>query len=234
MTNKNAILITGAGQRIGQYLAKQFLLHTDYPVFFTYRTPKAGVDELVTLGATAIQADFTLDGDVERVVASLKQQVGSLRALIHNASLWLDDEVEGSFEAQWRVHVQAPFTLNETLYPLLAETLGGSDIISLTDASLTHGHQNKVGYFASKAALQEMTYAYAKKYAPNIKVNTIAPGLLMFNENDNAEYRAKRLADLAIPLEPGADVIWQAVRYLMQSPYTTGSVLKLDGGYGLR
>lgn len=233
MTHKNAILITGAGQRIGHYLAKQFLLHTDYAVFFTYRTAKVGVDELIAMGAVGIQADFTIVADVDRVITTLKQQASSIRALIHNASLWLDDEVEGSFEAQWRVHVQAPFRLNEALYSLLRAS-SESDIIALTDASLTHGHQNKVGYYASKAALQEMIYAYAKKYAPTIKVNAIAPGLLMFHETDNADYRAKRLADLAIPLEPGANVIWQAVSYLMQNPYTTGSVLKLDGGYGLR
>lgn len=233
MTHKNAILITGAGQRIGHYLAKQFLLYTDYAVFFTYRTTKVGVDELMALGAVGIQADFTLVADVDRVINTLKQQASSMRALIHNASLWLEDEVEGSFEAQWQVHVQAPFRLNEALYPLLKAS-NESDIIALTDASLTHGHKNKVGYYASKAALQEMTYAYAKKYAPTIKVNAIAPGLLMFNESDSGDYRAKRLADLAIPIEPGADVVWQAVRYLMQSPYTTGSVIKLDGGYSLR
>lgn len=231
MKLENAILITGASQRIGSHLVERFLQAGDYPVIFTYRTYQPKVDELVKLGALAIQSDFCQAGALEQLIATLNQQVTSLRAIIHNASLWLDDRVENSFDQQWQVHVKAPYMLNEGLADLLnASTSPLKDIISLTDASLVRGGAYQVGYFASKAALQNMALSFAKRFAPDIKVNDIAPGLIEFNKHDSAEYKARRLKEMLISIEPGMDVIWQAVNYIMQSPYTTGSSLKLDGG----
>ena len=102
---QNAIFITGAGQRVGLYLAKQFLQQTHYPVVFTYRSEREGVADLIALGAIGIQVDFDETGSIEQLVAALNQQVSSLRAVIHNASTWADDgQVLADFEIG-RAHV---------------------------------------------------------------------------------------------------------------------------------
>ncbi len=63
-----------------------------------------------------------------------------------------------------------------------------------------------------------------------IKVNSIAPALLMFNPDDDAAYRAKTLAKSAMGIEPGAEVIYQSLRYLLDNPYVTGTTLTVNGG----
>lgn len=232
---ENAVLVSGAGQRIGAYLVRQLLKNTDYPVVFTYRTKHAEVAELQRLGAIAIQADFTEIESLPGLVEKVSQQVCSLRAIIHNASLWLSDEQapvgSEAYRNLFQVHVDAPHYLNGQLENLLREASSDlKDIISISDYSINRIRETHIGYLASKAALRTLSQGYAKKLAPEIKVNDIAPALIAFNEGDNENYKAMRLKQAAIPIEPGYEVVWQAVDYLMKSPYSTGSVLQLDGG----
>ncbi len=235
---ENAILITGAGQRIGAYLARQFLQQTNYPVVFTYRTFKPDVAKLIELGALAVQCDFNKEHALPDLLASIQNQVHSLRAVIHNASVWSNDQdapvLSGEYRSLFTLHVDVPMFLNEALHPLLLKSACESkDIISISDFSVSKASETHIAYLASKAALQNLTKGFAKKFAPDIKVNDIAPALIIFNEGDSAEYRKQRLAQAAIPIEPGEEVIWQAVNYLMKSPYSTGISLPLDGGRSL-
>lgn len=235
---QNAIFITGAGQRIGYYLAKRFLQETDYPVIFSYRTPRPQVEELISLGAVGLAADFTQPNSLPELIKQIKLHAGSLRAVIHNASLWLPDAglEEGlvdmvSFKSLFQLHVETPYCLNSALTPLLqSATSPLKDIISISDASVERMSEDHIAYLSSKAAMQTMMKGFAKKLAPDIKVNDIAPALIMFNEGDSETYKQKRLAQSALRIEPGPDVVWQAVQYLMGSTYTTGTVLPLDGG----
>jgi len=235
---ENVLMITGAGQRIGAYLVRQFLQQTDYPVMFTYRTMRPEVQELQSLGAIALQCDFDDDAALPGLVNQIKSQVCSIRAIIHNASIWIDDAqapvFSDNYRSLFRVHVEAPSYLNRELHEcLLASTSQLKDIISLSDYSVGRVVDSHIAYLSSKAALQTLSKGYAKEFAPHIKVNDIAPALIQFNEGDDEAYKAKRLARAALPIEPGPEVVWQAVNYLLNSSYTTGSVIPLDGGRSL-
>ena len=231
MRQKNAILITGGGQRIGLYLAQHFLSHTDYPVIISYRTYRPEIDRLIEMGAQAIQVDFCEPDAIETFIDQVTQRVESLRALIHNASVWMDDNQPDSLAQQLRLHVELPYQLNYGLIDLLrASDQPLKDIISISDARVSQGSGHQVGYLASKAAMQSMARSFAIAFAPQVKVNDIAPALIMFNSDDSPDYKQKRLAQSLLPIEPGAQVVWQAVEYLMQSRYSTGTVLSLDGG----
>jgi len=232
---QNAVLITGGGQRIGAYLVRQFLKETEFPVIFSYRTLHPEVKALQELGAIAIQCDFTEPGALVRLVNEIKQKTRSLRTIIHNASLWLNDTQAPAFSVEYQslftVHVEAPHFLNTQLEPLLQLSSSSlKDIISFSDYSVSQAMETHIAYLSSKAALQNMSRGFAKKFAPCIKVNDIAPALIQFNVGDSEEYKKKRLAQAAIGIEPGPEVVWQAIQYLMKSPYSTGTVLQLDGG----
>ncbi|MBN2866236.1 MAG: dihydromonapterin reductase [Thiotrichales bacterium] len=235
---QNAIFITGAGQRIGLFLAKQVLLHTDYPVVFTYRSEKPGVAELIALGAIGFQVDFNQVNAEQTLITQLQQTVASLRAVVHNASTWASDEDVANdftlYDSMFKTHVELPYRLNVALKPLLdASDSALKDIVAITDTSVDLVNDQHIAYLASKTALNNLTKNFAKKYAPEIKVNAIAPGLILFNEGDTSEYKQKRLTQSAIPIEPGAIVIWQALEYLLNSSYTTGISLPVDGGKNL-
>ena len=92
----------------------------------------------------------------------------------------------------------------------------------------------RIAYCASKAGLDNLTLSFAARYAPAIKVNGIAPALVMFNDNDDAAYREKTLAKSALGIEPGAEVVYQGLRYLLDNPYVTGTTLTLNGGRHLK
>jgi len=92
------------------------------------------------------------------------------------------------------------------------------------------GSAKHMAYCASKAGLDNLTLSFAARFAPAIKVNGIAPALILFNPDDDADYRYKSLAKSALGIEPGAEVIYQSLRYLLENPYVTGTTLTVNGG----
>ncbi len=99
---------------------------------------------------------------------------------------------------------------------------------------MRRGSANRVAYCASKAGLENMTLSFAAQFAPRIKVNTIAPALVMFHPDDDAAYRQKTLAKSVLGIEPGPQVIYQSLRYLLDNPYVTGTCLCVNGGRHVR
>jgi dihydromonapterin reductase/dihydrofolate reductase len=91
------------------------------------------------------------------------------------------------------------------------------------------GSSKHIGYCASKAGLDSLTLSFAARYAPAIKVNGIAPALLCSTRRRRG-YRAKALAKSALGIEPGSEVIYQSLRYLLDNPYVTGTTLTVNGG----
>ena len=127
-------------------------------------------------------------------------------------------------------HVQAPYQLNLALAPLLQANADGGDIIHFTDYVADKGSQKHIAYAASKAALANLTLSFSAKLAPTVKVNSIAPALLMFNQGDDEAYKKKALSKSLLGLAPGEQEAVATVNYLLQSQYITGRTLHLDGG----
>ena len=232
MTSTSApILITGAGQRVGLHCAQR-LLEDGHRVIFTYRSERPGVQQLRDLGATALFADFSSERTIQAFIADLHKHTDSLRAIIHNASEWRAETPEtaaADFTRMFAVHMLAPYLINLQCAELLQHSTP-ADIVHVSDDVTRKGSSRHIGYCASKAGLDSLTLSFAARYAPQIKVNTIAPALLLFNPDDDAAYRAKALAKSAMGIEPGSEVIYQSLRYLLDNPYVTGTTLTVNGG----
>lgn len=232
------ILITGAGRRIGLALARHFL-NQQQPVIVSYSTRYASVDELEAAGATCIAADFSTPAGVEAFAEQVKARASGLRAVLHNASAWVPEKpgavLAEVMQQMMQIHVTAPYLLNHALEPLLrGHGHAAADIIHFTDYVVECGSDKHIAYAASKAALDNMTRSFARKLAPEVKVNAIAPALIMFNEGDDAEYRQKALNKSLMKIAPGEREIIEAVEYLLGSRYVTGRSLGVDGGRPLR
>lgn len=234
-TSSAPILITGAGQRVGLHCAQR-LLADGYAVIFTYRTEKPGVQTLLDLGATALFADFSNEAGILDFIQRLKAHTHSLRAIVHNASAWLEETPQtetGAFMHMFSVHMLAPYLINLHCSELL-ERSSPADIVHISDDVTRKGSSKHIAYCATKAGLDSLTLSFAAKLAPQIKVNGIAPALLMFNPDDDAAYRTKALAKSVLGIEPGAEVIYQGLRYLLDNPYVTGTTLTVNGGRHLK
>jgi dihydromonapterin reductase/dihydrofolate reductase len=225
------ILITGAGQRVGLHCAQR-LIEDGHPLIFTYRTERPGVQALRDLGATALFADFSSEAGILAFIEALKAHTDSLRAVVHNASEWLA-ETQGSegqaFNRMFNIHMLAPYLINLHCAGLLQRSTP-ADIIHISDDVTRKGSSKHIGYCASKAGLDSLTLSFAARFAPAIKVNGIAPALLLFNPEDDTAYRTKALAKSALGIEPGSEVIYQSLRYLLDNPYVTGTTLTVNGG----
>jgi len=228
------ILVTGVGQRAGLHLARTFLQRGCLLVG-TYRRERPGVAALREAGADLYRCDFYRDGDLESLVEAVRDRYRGLRAIIHNASDWLSEDSglasEEVIQRMLRVHVQAPYQLNLALAGLLQAAEGEpADIIHVGDYVSGRGSRKHIAYAASKAALDNLTLSFAARLAPAVKVNSIAPALLLFNEGDDPEYREEALAKSLLRREGGLDEFQRAVDYLLESQYVTGRILHLDGG----
>jgi dihydromonapterin reductase / dihydrofolate reductase len=236
--SKEPLLITGVGKRVGLHLAHTFL-DRGIPVIGTYRTTRYSVTELKQKGAELYQCDFDDEAQTDALIEDVLHNHDSLRAIIHNASDWLADKEElpsaEIMRRMMRVHVSAPYQLNLALEPLLeASEASHADIIHVGDYVSSRGSKNHIAYAASKAAQDNLTQSFAAKLAPRIKVNSLAPALVLFHPDDDEEYRRKALDKSLMQREAGLDEFQRAIDYLLQSHYVTGRVLPMDGGRHLR
>lgn len=229
------VLITGAAQRLGLHCALR-LLDDGIPVVATYRREHPGIESLRAAGAMTLPADFADEGGIRAFIGTLKASVSGLRAIVHNASAWLPDNGGAdpdAFLAMFNVHMLAPYLINLECEGLLKAN-PVADIIHISDDVTRKGSAKHIAYCATKAGLDSLVLSFAARFAPAIKVNGIAPALIQFNEGDDEAYRRKALAKSAIGIEPGAEVIYQSLRYLMDNAYVTGTTLTVNGGRHLK
>ncbi|HEC60141.1 MAG TPA: SDR family NAD(P)-dependent oxidoreductase [Methylophaga sp.] len=232
---ENAILVTGTGRRIGHHLALR--LHQDgYTVLAHYRTHTTEIQALQDLGIATIQADLSDSKAILLFVDALKERCNSFRALIHNASSFEPTSENLAIAAQqyeqfFNVHMMAPFLINQGLASLLVgENNDPADIIHITDINVENPTPRFDIYGTTKAGLHNMTLALAKKFAPTIKVNAVAPGPVLFTEKHSAAVRQQMLDETLLAKEGGAEPVYLAVKSLLDNPFITGASIPVDGG----
>ncbi|OBX08038.1 dihydrofolate reductase [Gallibacterium salpingitidis] len=240
---KNVIIITGAGRRIGLALAQSLAMRGEN-LLISYRYPYPQLEQLPA-NVSKIQADFSTLSGIEHFIQQVKKQCSSIRAIIHNASAWQAETSEADllqdqqlFQSLMRIHAELPYLLNRQFADLLIQYAHQqqrpADIIHLTDFVALKGSQKHLAYAASKAALENLTLSFAAKYAPLIKVNSIAPALIAFNDNDPPEYQQQSKQKSVMQKVGGYAEIIKAVDYLLSSEYVTGETLQVTGGRHLK
>ncbi|MAS82452.1 MAG: dihydromonapterin reductase [Legionellales bacterium] len=232
------ILITGVGKRLGQYLANNFL-DRGISVIGTYRNETESLLQLKKKDATLLKCDLYNDADIESLIENVTRNCGGIRAIIHNASDWLSDSAELAslkiIKRMMQVHVNAPYLLNFGLAPLLMNTQHShADIIHIGDYVSSCGSKKHVAYAASKAGQDNLTYSFSSKFAPKVKVNSLSPSLILFNHEDDDEYKKKTLKKSLMGREGGCAEFQSAIDYILNSEYITGRILPLDGGRHLK
>jgi len=232
------ILITGVGRRLGLLLARSYA-RQGMKVIGTYRTERPELDSLRQQGVDLHRCDFENEEDLQALIERLSTHYSRLRALVHNASLWLSESTDNDparlLHRMMQVHVSAPYQLNLGLEPLLKNTGEElADIVHIGDYVSCRGSHKHIAYAASKAAQDNLTLSFASRLAPRVKVNSIAPALIMFNDGDSKAYREQACSRSLLRREGGFEEFEATVDFLLSSRYVTGRVLQLDGGRHLQ
>lgn len=245
-THHRAVLITGAGKRIGRALAEA--LATDgWAIAAHYAGSKSEAEALIAEitdkggKAEALQADLRDAAAVQTLVADAAAALGPLTALINNASTFERDTAHTLTAESWDTHLNANLRAPALLMRDFANQAALQDgsvadacIINITDQRVDRLTPDFTSYTVSKTGLATLTETFAQALAPqHIRVNAIAPGPTLPNPRQ-AQAEFDKQASL-VPLGHGAtpDDIVAAARYILTARAMTGQTLMQDGGQHL-
>ncbi len=232
-------LVTGGAKRIGRRLALT-LAEAGADVAITYRGSVADaeqtVSELQALGvkALAIGCDVGSEASVQTAVATAVAALGGLDLLVNNAGAFetaaLESLTVDQWDAMFSTNTRGPFLVAKAAHPHLKSAHGRIvNIGSLGGVTAwpTHGH-----YCTSKAALHMLSHTMAKAWAPEISVNCVAPGMIVFGEVNPAYESFARKTPMQ--RNGSAEDVAAAVLFFATGPhFITGQLLAVDGGLGL-
>ncbi|MDF1683910.1 MAG: pteridine reductase [Legionellaceae bacterium] len=242
-------LVTGAARRIGAVIAER-LHQAGFNVVIHCHDSKQEAEALSNQlnqirphSACVLSADVSLKN---QAVALIKQAVdwqGRLDILVNNASCFIKtpvrnidlDGVDNAVcDKLWVTNVNAPLWLSEAAHASLAKHHGS--IINITDIHAEKPLSDYLVYSQTKAALKMQTEALAREYAPNIRVNAVAPGAIAWPEGENAlspEVQANIISKTLLKKHGEPKWIAEAVLSLISNEFITGQTLRVDGGRSL-
>ena len=241
MHNKTA-LITGGAKRIGAEIAR--MLHAEgMNIAIHYRSSKDEAQQLCNQlnklrenSAIILQANLLQIADLPTLVNQAAKHWGGLDALINNASTFYPTPVGEITEAHWDdlmgSNLKAPLFLSQAAAPHLKQSHG--NIINIVDVHGFRPMKNHPVYCAAKAGLAMLTQSMAKELGPEVRVNGIAPGAIMWPEQNLEQDSALRemiLDRTALKRQGEPRDIAATVRFLIRdADYITGQVIPVCGG----
>jgi pteridine reductase len=230
-------LVTGAGQRLGRELALG-LGRAGYDVAVHFKTRRENAEEtgrLLRKGGTKA-AVFRADLSRERSPLSLSKKVlssfGRLDVLVHAASPWITkpfaDVTLQDWDATFDAGPRAAFFLSQAAAPALRASSGA--ILLVSDVAATKAWPSHVAHCAAKAAINSLVLNLAVALGPEIRVNAIAPGVVMPPEDLSPEAIERLVAKTPLRRRVAvADVVGMAVA-ILENRSMTGQVVAVDGG----
>ena len=234
-------LVTGAGIRVGRAIAVTLGAQA-MRVVVHYNGSREGADETVRMiedaggDAIAVQTDLTDAGGPDMLIERVLAEYGALDALVNSAAIMVRTPIGEVGVEEWdtmfAINVRAPFFLSQRAAPALARARGS--IVNIADLAAFETWPAYVPHGMTKAAVVQMTRALAHALAPDVRVNGIAPGVVMLPEgwDSGAGEHLRQTTPLA-RLGSAEDVA-QAVVYLLEAEYVTGEVIRVDGGRHIR
>lgn len=231
-------LITGSARRIGRAIALE-LARRGARVAVHYRTSEAEaratlqqIEKAGSAGAVFC-ADLRDIRAIEQLFGEVKDRFGTVDILVNNASVFAQasavETTSEIWDEQFLANVRAPFFAAQRA-ALLMRASGRGKIINIAD---TAGEVIWPGYFAysiSKAALLAVTRGLAKVYAPQIQVNAVSPGPVLFPEFYSEEQKRAAIERTLLKRMGSVDDVVGAVIFLIENDYITGEVIHVDGG----
>jgi pteridine reductase len=234
-------LVTGAANRIGAQIART-LHQNGANLIIHYRNSLTGAQALEqelnaerTGSAVCYQADLSDIEAIESLAQKAAQAFDRLDILVNNASSFYPTRLGEISERDWQEligsNLKAPLFLSQACYPNLRETDGA--IVNMLDIYASLPLKNHSLYCCAKAANQMLVKSLALEMAPQVRVNGIAPGAILWPESSDAsdpEKQQELLRKIPLQRTGSPDAIAQTVLFLLGHDYITGEVIRVDGG----
>lgn len=230
-------LVTGAADRIGKSFALA-LSKMGYHIFLHYNTSREKAENVSSIieemGQQCIlkQADFRNEEQVNQLISNCVQD-GNLEILINNASNFvessLDTEGAALLNDLYKTNFKAPYLLTKQF----ARYRQKGQIINMLDTKINQHQTKHLDYLLTKKSLEDFTYLSATQLAPDIRVNGIAPGLILPPEHETEDYLKEKAKGIPLQKSGTIEQLVQALQLLINNPFITGEVIHVDGGENL-
>ena len=236
-------LVTGSAHRLGKAFALS-LAHQGYALLLHYNHAEAEArqtaDEIRALGVPAhlAQADLTEPSQIQSLFTNLDSILhnsSDIFSLLANSAavmpvgrpreLTLED-----WDLALDTNLRAPFLLAQESAKRMTN---GGLIVNITDIGAQKAWSRYPSYTVSKAALESLTKMLARAFAPSIRVNAIAPGLVLQSDVVTSEEWERLINRLPLKRAATLDEVTSALEFLIKNEYITGQTIVVDGGYSL-
>lgn len=236
----NTALITGASKRVGKAIAEH-LAKKGWNIAIHFNSSEKPAEVLVNeLTAKfpkqkfiAFKANLFNIDEVIKLIPKVLEVFGEIHLMVNNASVFDSGYLKATsielYEVQMNVNLKAPFFLIRDFANLCKQ----GNIINLVDTRVTSNKSNFTAYSLSKKGLWNLTQMAAFEFAPDIRINAIAPGVTLAPEDKDENYLLNLAQNIPMKKPGGLDPIIKSVDYILENDHLTGQLLFADGGENL-
>jgi NAD(P)-dependent dehydrogenase (short-subunit alcohol dehydrogenase family) len=235
---RHLAIVTGSAHRLGQAFA-QALARRGFDILLHYHLSAEAAEqtaaELVASGAavTLCRADLTDPAQVVSLFDVVDTLATPLGVLVNSAATMPRGDIRNLTSEEWdgtfAINLRAPLLCAQQAARRMEKGL----IVNVTDIGAGKAWTRFPAYTVSKAALESLTTILARSLAPRVRVNAIAPGLVLPAEDMRADEWDRLVQRLPLRRPATLDEITSALEFLLDNEYVTGHTLNVDGGYNL-
>ena len=239
MSEISLALVTGGARRLGRAFALA-LARQGFAILLHYHHSEeeaaATAEEMRALEAPVYLARADLGNltDLYSLFSTLDALPHPLKVLVNSAALMPRGDVRtlsaADFDAAIALNLRAPFLCAQEAAKRME---AGGLIVNVTDVGAQKAWSGFPAYTVSKAALETLTRVLARSLAPKIRVNAIAPGLVLPSEYVSEEEWVRLVGRLPLKRPASVDEVAAALEFLLKNEYITGQTIVVDGGYSL-
>ncbi|MCH2084660.1 MAG: SDR family oxidoreductase [Saprospiraceae bacterium] len=233
--SKKAALVTGSAIRLGKAIAIA-LAKDGYDIALHYNSSASAAEEtkaeIQSLGVQceAFQLNLRKADDMPDFVKDVVIRFPHLSVLVNSASAYTQATIENTttaiFDQQFDVNIKAPFFLTQ----IFANTVSKGNVINIIDNKMAFNQNNYAAYLLAKKTLVSFTKMAAIEYAPSVRVNGLAPGVVLPAGTRSPEYMEWRIQGIPLKMQGTTQHITDGILSLLQNTFVTGQILTVDGG----
>lgn len=239
---RKIVLITGASRGIGRACAIKFA-ENNYDVIITYNSSEKEANELkdmltskYSINALTIKCDISSEEEVRKMFETIKSHYETIDVLVNNAGIAIDNDIslktKEEFEKVISVNLTGTFLVTKYAIKMISK---GSIINVSSTNGIDTNYPESIDYDASKAGVISLTHNFAKLLAPNIRVNSVAPGWTntSMTESLSDEFRKMEEEKILLKRFGKPEEIANVIYFLSsdEASYINNTVIRVDGGY---
>ncbi len=232
------VLITGSAIRIGKFIAES-LANDGWNIAIHYHNSEKEAYELAKLlidkvNVGVFKANLAVIKEAENLIEDINYQMGGLDLIINSASLYKNDVFDDLnidfLQKNLNIHLLSPLIIAKAFFK--QEKSG--NIINILDSDINKNMKNFFSYSISKKTLDEITRMLAISMAPNVRVNSIAPGATLFKDGQKKEIFDKHISESPLGIGASLQDIYNTIKFFLNTTSVTGQCIFLDGGKHLK